>query len=162
MFKANDFIFYPGYGVGIIKSLSVQRVGLAEIVFYDISILENNIKIMVPVKNSNEVGLRPLLDQNDIKKVFDVLESKSNHGCSKKESWNKRYNGYNLKLCSACLFEVAEVLRDLYILKMEKELSFAEKKMFDKAKHLIVKEISTVIHRSESYVEDQIKNIFIQ
>jgi CarD family transcriptional regulator len=120
-------------------------------------------KIMVPVKNSDEVGLRPLITMEDIKKVFDVLECKEDkHSFAKKESWNKRYNGYNIKLCSSCLFEVAEVLRDLYILKAVKDLSFAEKKMFEKAKHLIVTEISTVTQRPFSYIEDQIKRIFIQ
>ena len=163
MFKTNEFIFYPGYGVGIVKETTVQKVRTVEIAFYNIVVIENNMKIMVPVKNSDEVGLRPLISAEDIKKVFDVLECKEDkHSFCKKESWNKRYNGYNLKLCSACLFEVAEVLRDLYILKAEKDLSFAEKKMFEKAKHLIVTEISTVTQRPFSYVEDQIRRIFIQ
>ncbi len=161
MFKVNDFTFYPGYGVGIIESTSVQMIGSAEVSFYNIKILENNMKIMVPLKNAAEVGLRPLLCENEIRKVFEILESKTKQTFSRKESWNKRYNGYNSKLCSSCLFEVAEVLRDLYLLKVEKELSFAEKKMFEKAKHLIVKEISMVTQRPENYVEEQINRIFI-
>ncbi len=162
-FRVNSFVFYPGYGVCIVESVSVQKIGSAELSFYNIRVLENSAKIMVPVKNATEVGLRLLIKENEIQKVFDVLEEKCiKSPFARKESWNKRFNGYNLKLCSACLFEVAEVLRDLYILKLEKELSFAEKKMFEKAKHLIIKEISTVMNRPETFVEEKIKSIFIQ
>ncbi|MHB8232502.1 MAG: CarD family transcriptional regulator [bacterium] len=163
MFDLNEFVFYPGYGVCIVESISAQKIGSAEISFYNIRVLENNAKIMVPVKNAGEVGLRLLIKENEIQKVFDVLEEKCiKKPFARKESWNKRFNGYNLKLCSSCLFEVAEVLRELYILKCEKELSFAEKKMFEKAKHLIIKEVSTVMNRPETFVEEKIKRIFIQ
>ncbi len=163
MFNLNEFVFYPGYGVCIVESISKKTIGSVEMSFYNIRVLENNAKIMIPVKNEAEAGLRLLIKQNEIQKVFDVLEEKSEKKpCVKKESWNKRFNGYNLKLCSSCLFEVAEVLRDLYILKCEKELSFAEKKMFEKAKHLIIKEVSTVMNRSETFVEEKIKKIFMK
>lgn len=162
MFKFQDFVFYPGYGVGIVEGITTQKISSVELSFYDVKILESSARIMIPVKNSGDAGLRPLIKETEIKKVFDVLESKTmKNPLTKKESWNKRFNGYNLKLCSSCLFEVAEVLRDLYILKTEKELSFAEKKMFEKAKHLIIKELSTVMHRPESFVEDKIKRIFV-
>lgn len=163
MFNVNDFIFYPSYGVGFIESISAQKIGSADISFYNIKILENSAKIMVPLKNAHEVGLRSLIKENEIQKVFEVLEARcAKNPLARKESWNKRFNGYNIKLCSSCLFEVAEVLRDLYILKREKELSFAEKKMFEKAKHLIIKELSTVMQRPETFVENKIKDIFVQ
>lgn len=163
MFNLNEFVFYPGYGVCIVETISAKKIGTVEISFYNIRVLENNAKIMVPVKNADEVGLRLLIKENEIQKVFDVLEEKCiKKPFDKKESWNKRFNGYNLKLCSSCLFEVAEVLRDLYILKCEKELSFAEKKMFEKAKHLIIREVSMVMNRPETFVEEKIKKIFIQ
>jgi CarD family transcriptional regulator len=163
MFNLNEFVFYPGYGVCTVESISKKTIGSAEMSFYNIRVLENNAKIMIPVKNEAEVGLRLLIKENEIQKVFDVLEEKSEKkSFAKKESWNKRFNGYNIKLCSSCLFEVAEVLRDLYTLKCEKELSFAEKKMFEKAKHLIIKEISTVMNMSETFVEEKIKKIFIK
>ena len=162
MFNLNEFVFYPSYGVGIIECISKQKIGSVDISFYNVKILENNAKIMIPVKNEQEVGLRQLIKENEIQKVFDVLEAKSiKRPFARKESWNKRFNGYNVKLCSSCLFDVAEVLRDLYILKADKELSFAEKKMFEKAKHLIIKELSTVMHRPETFVEDKIKRIFV-
>ncbi len=161
MFSLDEFVFYPGYGVCIVESISAQKIGSSELSFYNIRVMENNAKIMVPVKNTLEVGLRLLIKEDEIQKVFDVLEEKCvKRPFARKESWNKRFNGYNLKLCSSCLFEVAEVLRDLYILKREKELSFAEKKMFEKAKHLIIKELSTVMNRPETFVEEKIKKIF--
>lgn len=162
-FSVNSFVFYPSYGVGVVESISAQRIGSADISFYNVKILENNVKIMVPVKNAHEVGLRQLIGENETQKVFEVLEEKCiKNPLARKESWNKRFNGYNTKLCSSCLFEVAEVLRDLYTLKQEKELSFAEKKMFEKAKHLIIKELSTVMHRPETFIENKIRSIFIQ
>ncbi|MFW0884928.1 CarD family transcriptional regulator [Candidatus Acidulodesulfobacterium sp. H_13] len=162
MFSLDEFVFYPGYGVCIVESISAQKIGSSELSFYNIRVMENNAKIMVPVKNTLEVGLRLLIREDEIQKVFDVLEEKCvKRPFARKESWNKRFNGYNLKLCSSCLFEVAEVLRDLYILKREKELSFAEKKMFEKAKYLIIKELSTVMNRPETFVEEKIKKIFV-
>ncbi len=162
MFKLNEFVFYPGYGVGIIECISSQKIGSSEMSFYNVKILESSAKIMVPVKTAEEAGLRLLIREDEIQKVFDVLESANPRSpLLKKESWNKRFNGYNIKLCSSCVFVVAEVLRDLYILKSEKELSFAEKKMFEKAKHLIIKELSMVMQRPESFIEDRIKKIFV-
>lgn len=163
MFNLNEFVFYPGYGVCVVESIYRQKVGALEISFYSIKVLENGAKIMINVNKAMDAGLRLLIKENEIQKVFDVLEEKNiKSSFVKKESWNKRFNGYNLKLCSSCLFEVAEVLRDLYILKCEKELSFAEKKMFEKAKNLIIKELSTVMNRTETFVDEKIKNIFVQ
>ena len=72
MLNLNEFVFYPGYGVCIVESISKQKIGSAELSFYNIRVLENSAKIMVPVKNEAEVGLRSLIKENEIQKVFDV------------------------------------------------------------------------------------------
>ena len=74
-FSVNSFVFYPSYGVGIVECISVQKIGSADISFYNVKILENNAKIMVPLKNAHEVGLRQLIKENEIQNLTQFCTS---------------------------------------------------------------------------------------
>jgi len=87
-------------------------------------ILENDMKIMIPIRNAEAVGLRQLIDTSEIPRVYGILRSKDvsvNGG-----TWNRRYREYMEKIKTGSIYELAEVLRDLTVLKNDKELSFGE------------------------------------
>lgn len=157
MFKIGDLAVYPAHGVGKIESIEIKTIGGKKQEFYIIRILENDMKIMIPIQNAEAVGLRQLVDSADIPVVYDILKSKEvsvNGG-----TWNRRYREYMEKIKTGSIFELAQVLRDLTLLKGDKELSFGERKMLDTARTLLLKELSIVRNISEEAVEREIHEI---
>ncbi len=157
MFKIGDLAVYPAHGVGRIESIESKTIGGKKQEFYIIRILENDMKIMIPIQNAESVGLRRLVDSGDIPVVYEILKSKEvsvNGG-----TWNRRYREYMEKIKTGSIFELAQVLRDLTLLKGDKELSFGERKMLDTARTLLLKELSIVRNISEEAVEREIHEI---
>ncbi|HYA41628.1 MAG TPA: CarD family transcriptional regulator [Syntrophobacteraceae bacterium] len=154
MFKIGDLAVYPAHGVGKIESIESKSIGGKHQDFYVMRILDNGMKIMIPVPNAQTVGLRGLITQTDIPRVFDILlrrEVSVNGG-----TWNRRYREYMEKIKTGSIYELAEVLRDLTVLKGDKELSFGERKMLDTARTLLLKELSIVQDVTESEIEQSI------
>jgi CarD family transcriptional regulator len=154
MFSIGDLAVYPAHGVGKIESIESKSIGGQRQDFYIIRILENDMKIMIPIRNAEAVGLRQLIDSNEIPMVYDILRSREvsvNGG-----TWNRRYREYMEKIKTGSIYELAQVLRDLTVLKGDKELSFGERKMLDTARSLLLKEISIVREMSEVDVETEI------
>ena len=115
-------------------------------------------KIMIPTMSVKAVGLREIIMEKEIPKVYEILRNKD--VTIDKQTWNKRYREYLERIKTGSVFEIAGVLRDLFILKSDKNLSFGERKMMDTAKNLLVKEISVASNAKESEVEHNLQKIF--
>lgn len=157
MFKIGDLAVYPAHGVGKIESIETRNIAGKKQEYYIMRILDNGMKIMIPIPNATSVGLRELIDFGDIPKVYEILKTREisiNGG-----TWNRRYRGYMEKIKTGSIYELAEVLRDLTVLKGDKELSFGERKMLDTARGLLLKELSIVREVSENILEEEIRDI---
>jgi CarD family transcriptional regulator len=157
MFKIGDLAVYPAHGVGKIESIETRSVAGTKQDFYIVRILDNDMKIMIPIPNAIAVGLRQLIDSTDIPRVYEILKTREisiNGG-----TWNRRYRGYMEKIKTGSIYELAEVLRDLTVLKGDKELSFGERKMLDTARGLLLKELSIVSEVSENDLDEEIREI---
>ena len=139
-FKVGDHAVYPGHGVGRIASIETKEILGTNHEFYSVQILETGMKIMIPAANIKKIGLRPLISKEEAIKVVEILKEKDVKIDT--QTWNRRYRDYMEKIKTGSVFEIAEVLRDLYVLKVDKELSFGEKKMLDTAKNLLLKELN--------------------
>ena len=159
MFKIGDVAVYPSHGVGVIQSIENKKISDSEQTFFMFRILDSNMTIMIPVNNIAMVGLRRVIHLEEVPKVYDILKKKDVE--IENQTWNRRYREYMQKIKSGSVFEVAEVLRDLFILKLEKDLSFGERKMLDAARNLLVKELSIAQNSSEEIIKDNIMSIFI-
>ncbi len=151
LYKVGEKVVYPAHGVGVIDTIESKLFAGGEQKFYKLTILETGMKIMVPVSQANTVGLRKLVDSKTIEKVFEIL--KERNVAINTQTWNRRYREYTQKIKTGSVFEIAKVVRDLSVLKSDKELSFGERKMLDQAQGLLVKEISI----AKSKPEDSIK-----
>jgi len=140
MFKVGDIVVYPAHGVAEIESLEEREISGSTMSFIILKILDTQMTAMVPLANIKNVGIRELIKSKGIDQVMDILKQRSVHVDN--QTWNRRYREYMEKIKSGSAFEIAEVLRDLNILKRGKELSFGERKMYDTAKNLLVNEIS--------------------
>ena len=162
MFKVGDMAVYPAHGVGVIERIENRKISGCQQDFYVMRILETNMIIMIPSSNAANVGLRQIIDQNDVSKIFAILK-KRDVSVNGNQTWNRRYRDYMDKIKSGSVFEVAEVYRDLTAIKQDKELSFGERKMLDTARSLLVKEISLAKNMTEEDVERDIRsNLFVQ
>jgi CarD family transcriptional regulator len=162
MFKVGDMAVYPAHGVGVIEKIENRKISGCQEDFYVMRILENNMIIMIPSANATNVGLREIINQNEVSKVFSILK-KRDISVNGNQTWNRRYRDYMEKIKSGSAFEVAEVYRDLTTIKQDKELSFGERKMLDTARSLLVKEISLAKNMKEEDVERDIRlNLFVQ
>jgi CarD family transcriptional regulator len=139
MFSVGDKVVYPAHGVGRIEAIVEKEVAGEKMSFYVLSIHGKDVKIMVPTLNADKVGLRQVVREEELEKVFNILSDGINKMPSK---WNKRYVFNMDKIKTGSIYEIAEVFRNLTLLSKEKELSFGEKKMLDNTRDLIVKEIA--------------------
>lgn len=140
MFKVGDIVVYPAHGVAEVESMEDREISGSKMSFIILKILDTQMTVMVPVANVKNVGIRELIKNKGIDQVIDILKQRSVHVDN--QTWNRRYREYMEKIKSGSAYEIAEVLRDLNILKRGKELSFGERKMYDTAKNLLVNEIS--------------------
>lgn len=160
-FKVGDMAVYPAHGVGQIKAIEHKEIMGQKHTFYVLQILENGMKIMVPTNNINAVGLREVISEDEVDNVFAILKSKKSNGVSdSQQTWNRRYREYMDKIKTGSVYEIAEVYRDLLLLRQHKELSFGERKMLDMAKTLLIKELSISASECEGTLEKKIENFF--
>jgi len=158
MFHSGDKVIYPLQGVAEVESIEARIIlGTEQRQYYILKILNNSTTIMVPVDNAEDVGLRGLITPEEVEKVVDILRGRGEPMAS---NWTKRYKDNLDRLKTGSIFQLASVLRDLFLMKQNKELSFGEKKMLDNVKSLIVDEISYVQNISNSNVEAKLVQIF--
>jgi CarD family transcriptional regulator len=158
-FKVGDLAVYPAHGVGRINSIESRIINGEEHDFYMMKILENEMTIMIPTWTVDQVGLRDVIDKKDIVKVYEVME-KREVSPGETQTWNRRYREYMDKIKTGSLYDVAEVYRDLSLLKLTKDLSFGERKLYDTAQNLLVMELSTVRNASEETIISEMELLF--
>jgi CarD family transcriptional regulator len=157
-FQVGDKAVYPAQGVAEVVGIDKKEISGKVYGFYVLRVLDSDMRILVPVDKAEQVGLRGVVQEDQIKEVYDILKDKEIH--IDKQTWNRRYRGFMEKIKTGSLFEVAEVFRDLYRLKATKTLSFGERRMLDTAKNLIVKELSVAKNTTEVKVEKELERIF--
>jgi CarD family transcriptional regulator len=158
LFKVGDKAVYPAQGVAEVISIEEKDIAGNRLKFYVLRILDTNRKIMVPVNNAKSVGLRRPISEEEIEEIFAILRERTI--AFDNQTWNRRYRGFMDKIKTGSVFDVAEVMRDLYRLKAEKSLSFGERRMLETARALIVKEIAVTREKSEENVQAEIEQIF--
>ncbi|MDO8462512.1 MAG: CarD family transcriptional regulator [Deltaproteobacteria bacterium] len=158
MFKAGDKAVYPAHGVGEVQAIETREISGNRQTFYILKILDNGMTIMVPTDNVKSVGLREVISEDEVEEVYAILKERDI--TVDNQTWNRRYREYMDKIKTGSVYEIAEVLRDLSLLKFEKELSFGERKMLDTAKSLLVKELAIAQDKEEEMVLKEIQKIF--
>lgn len=159
-FDVGDLAVYPAHGVGEIQSIESRTVNGEKRDFYILKVLENGMVIMIPTDNVESVGLREIIDRKEIPKVYDVMQNRKDI-VSDNQTWNRRYREYMDKIKTGSLYDVAEVFRDLFLLKLTKDLSFGERKLYDTAQVLLVREISTAKNTDEDTIISEIESLFV-
>ena len=159
-FQVGDLAVYPAHGVGEIQAIESRVVNGEKHDFYIMKVLENGMVIMIPIRNVESVGLRDIISKKDVPRVYDVMKSRKD-GLPDNQTWNRRYREYMDKIKTGSLYDVAEVFRDLSLLKLTKDLSFGERKLYDTAQVLLVRELSTAKNTDEDTIISELDSLFV-
>ncbi|TJX65521.1 CarD family transcriptional regulator [Soehngenia saccharolytica] len=159
MFKIGDKIVYPMHGAGVIEDLEIKEVLGERREYYILRMPIGDMKVMVPVENIEDVGVRDIISKEEIEVVFSILKDKKS---KMPDNWNRRYRS-NLDLIkTGDINQIAEVVRNLSILDKEKGLSTGERKMLNDAKKILYSELvlasSLSVDEIEKLVDDAIFN----
>ena len=157
-FKVGDIAVYPAHGVAKIASIENREIMGMKQKFYILKIMDNGMTIMVPTSNVKAVGLREVIGKEEVDAVYGILRERDI--AIDNQTWNRRYREYMDKIKTGSVYEIAEVLRDLSLLRFEKELSFGERKMLDTARCLLIKELAIAQKKEELKVAEEIDKIF--
>jgi len=156
MYNLGDKVVYPMHGAGVIESMESKEVLGETKNYYVLKMPIGEMKLMIPVDNVDNIGLRNIIDQESVDVVIDILKQ----GAVLNDSnWNKRYRDNLLKMKTGDIFEVAQVVRDLTFRDKEKGLSTGEKKMLVSAKQMIVSEIALSINEDGTSIEEFLDKI---
>ena len=139
--KVGDKVIYPNQGLGIVENIQDENYFGQDFQIYHVRILANNTLVLVPSANTEEIGIRKPISEDSIKDIFNFIR---NGGVDVTMNWKGRYKEHVDLMKSGTIQDMALVLKSLFYLQLIKPLSFREKKMMEKAKELVVTEISEV------------------
>jgi len=139
LFQIGEKIVYPNHGIGTVENISTRSFGAQFERYYLLRLIYNSMTVMVPFSHVEEIGLRRVTRNGEVSRVLNFLAEGMAKG---KADWKDRYKENCDKMRHGSLLEIAEVLKSLLILQAEKPLSFREKKMLDRARHMLVTELS--------------------
>ena len=142
-----------------VVGLEQRDVGGGKVPVYILKILDSGLKIMVPTVNAGSVGLRDLITSKQVKEVYSILKSRDVPRDT--QTWNRRYREYMEKIKTGSVFEIAEVMRDLCVLRTTKELSFGERKMLETSRGLIIKELALAKGVGDDKIGAEIDALFL-
>lgn len=156
MLQVGDYAVCPGHGVGQVVELQEKDFGGEKKYFYAIKVVNGGMTVMVPTDSKG--GVRALASTKDIEEVYSVLSQQDVEIDT--STWNRRYREYMEKIKTGSLVEIAEVLRALFLLKINKSLSYGEKKMLNHCSDLLAQEISLAGGGESDDVRSKIESYF--
>ncbi len=152
-FEVGDKVIYPNHGLGIVERIEEKTILGTTCGFYHLRIVANDTTVLVPVSNVDGVGLRRAISDEEVERLFGLLGDGKidNH-----QNWKGRFKDNSDKMRSGSIYEVADVLKSLTFLAKSKSLSFREKRMLDRAKFLIISEVSEVMRETAVAIEGRV------
>lgn len=156
MFEIGDKIVYPMHGAGVIESIEEKEILGQKQNYYIVRMPIGDMKVMIPIDNVEDIGIREIIGYKDVDKVIEALKEEN---INVSNNWNKRYRENMGKIRTGDIFEVAEVVKTLMVRDKEKGLSTGEKKMLNNAKQILVSELVLAKGIDHNEIEETIDKI---
>ncbi len=157
-FEAGDKAVHPAHGVGEVLAVEERELAGRPNRCYVLRIVPSGLKVMVPIEAAKRVGLRPVMAEREATEILDILRAPE--VAVDLQPWNRRFRAYTEMLKSGLPSEIAKVLRDMYRLKFDKDLSFGERRLLDQARNLLVQELALAKRVEPARIEGEIQEIF--
>jgi CarD family transcriptional regulator len=152
-FQVGDKVIYPNHGLGIVEGIEEKTILGTTCGFYHLRIAANDTTVLVPLANVDGVGLRRAIDDGEVDRLFKLL---GDGKIDAQQNWKGRFKDNSEKMRTGSIYDVADVLKSLTLLSKSKSLSFREKRMLDRARYLIVTEVSEVMREQSGSVEGKL------
>lgn len=157
MFKIGDKVVYPMHGAGVVEAIEEREILGESKQYYVLRLPIGNMKVMVPTSSGEEVGLRGVIDRDEVQKVFGLLKDEVT---SMPVNWNRRYRANLEKIKSGNIYEVAEVVRNLACRDRERGLSSGEKRMLESARQILISELVLATELEEEKARTMLDEMF--
>jgi CarD family transcriptional regulator, regulator of rRNA transcription len=157
VFAKGDRVVYPHHGAAVIEDLQEREILGEKRTYFVLRLAHGDLTLMVPVDNTEEVGLREVVSKREVKKVFDIL--REDEEAKAPTNWNRRFKTNVEKLRSGDIFQVAEVVRSLSLRERDKGLSAGEKRMLAKARQILVSELTFAVGSTEEKAEAMLDKV---
>ena len=154
-FDVGDKVVYPHHGAAIIEGREKRIFDGQKTDYFVLRITYGDLKVSIPVDKAEEIGLRDVINDEEVEEVFAVLRKKE---ARMPTNWSRRYKNHVEKLKSGDIYQVAEVVRNLSIRDKDKGLSAGEKRMLSKARQILVSELTFAIGVSEEEAEQKLND----
>lgn len=152
-FEIGDKVIYPNHGIGVVKRIETKTILGTTCGFYSLRMSSSDTTVLVPVDNVEGVGLRGAIEDSEVKKLFTLL---GNGKIDNHQNWKGRFKDNSDKMRTGSIYDVVDVLKSLNYLSQSKNLSFREKRMLDRAKFLVISEISEVTSETSESIEEKV------
>ncbi|HJN45282.1 MAG TPA: CarD family transcriptional regulator [Vicinamibacterales bacterium] len=152
-FEVGDKVIYPNHGLGVVERIETRTIMEMTCGFYSLRMLDSGTIVLVPIDNVEAVGLRRAIRDDEVKKLFTLL---GNGKIDNHQNWKGRFKDNSDKMRTGSIYDVVDVLKNLTFLAKSKNLSFREKRMLDRAKFLVVSEISEVVGDTAETIDQKV------
>ncbi len=152
-FDVGDKVVYPHHGAATIESREMIKAFGQKREYLVLKLAYSELTLKVPVDNTDEVGLREVINDEEVEEVFAVLRKKE---ARMPTNWSRRFKNHVEKLKSGDIYQVAEVVRNLSIRDKDKGLSAGEKRMLGRARQILVSELTFALNVDEEAAEDRL------
>ena len=158
-FDVGDKVIYPNHGLGVVETIEEKTIMGTTCGFYTLRMVSSDTTVLVPVENIESVGLRRAVSDDEIDRLYRRL---ANGKIDSHQNWKGRFKDNSDKMRSGLIRDAIEVLKNLTFLSLSKSLSFREKRMLDRAKFLVVSEISEVSNEPVAGVEERVDKALVR
>jgi CarD family transcriptional regulator len=152
-FDVGDKVVYPHHGAAIIEKRERKNMFGERTDYLVLRLAYGDLTLMVPADNAEEIGLRDVINDEEVEEVFAVLRKKE---ARMPTNWSRRFKNHVEKLKSGDIYQVAEVVRNLSIRENDKGLSAGEKRMLAKARQILVSELTFALNVDEEAAEERL------
>ena len=152
-FDVGDKVIYPNHGLGVVERIETRTIQDTTCGFYSLRMADSDTVVLVPLDNVDGVGLRRAISANEVRKLFTLL---GNGKIDNHQNWKGRFKDNSDKMRTGSIYDVVDVLKNLTFLTKSKNLSFREKRMLDRAKFLVVSEISEVLDTASDGIDRRV------
>jgi len=156
--NVGDRVVHPAHGLGEVIAIEHRELGGAKGEFYILRIVDNGMRVMVPKTSQASAGLRPVMSAKEAERVLETMRARE--VAVDLQPWSRRFRAYTEMIKCGSPHEVAKVLRDMYRLKFDKDLSFGERRLLDQAKSLLMKELALAKGMTEPALQAQVDEMF--
>lgn len=156
--SVGDKAVHPSHGLAEVTAIEHREIGSMKGEFYILRIIDNGMRVMVPRASSSAAGIRPVMSSKEADRVLETM--KAREVAVDLQPWSRRFRAYTEMIKCGSPHEVAKVLRDMYRLKFDKDLSFGERRLLDQAKSLLMKELAAAKGVAEPVLQAQVDDMF--